>query len=54
MRDKSYGNVLQFITGKIDKNKVLQISGTDLKDNLVNLSNNYASLFWLFYDVRFY
>lgn len=48
MRDKSYGNVLQFVTGKIDKNKILQISGTDLKDNLVNLSNDYHSLFGYF------
>lgn len=45
MRDQNYGNVMQFITAKIDSKKEIRISGTNLRGNLLDLSHKYDQLF---------
>lgn len=44
-RDTNYGMTLQFITVKIDPNKLIKLSGTDLSGKILDLSQNSNLLF---------
>jgi len=48
IRDNNFGTTLQYMTAIIDKSKVIQIPGTNLKKNLLELSHDYSSLFAYF------
>lgn len=48
MRDSSYGSVLQYFTAKLDNNKIVNIDGTKLRGKIIDLSNDYSSLFTYF------
>jgi hypothetical protein len=48
IKDLTFGSTLQYMTAHIDKSRVMQIPGTDLKKNLLELSHDYNSLFSYF------
>lgn len=47
-RDPNYGGTLQYLTAFIPKDKIVEITGTDLKKSAYELSKSYDSLFLYF------
>jgi hypothetical protein len=48
IKDMTFGSTLQYMTARIDSSRVMQIPGTNLKKNLLELSQDYSSLFAYF------
>lgn len=53
MMDRNYGNVMQTITAKMDSNKIVHITNTNLTDTIGKLSKSYNTLFAYFMTLGF-